>query len=90
MPQESEVNITNSGKVNGYNVDHGYWRSKHRFYVEGTGSLKAGRFKFSLRERYQYTYFMPDDVTTVPVTATKCREGSPVKPIPGTGRSLWR
>lgn len=62
MPQESEVNITNSGKVNGYNVDHGYWRSKHRFYVEGTGSLKAGRFKFSLRERYQYTYFMPDDV----------------------------
>lgn len=54
--QDSKVNYNNKGKVNGYNVDHGYWRNKHRAYFDVTGSLKAGRFKFSLRERYVYTH----------------------------------
>lgn len=52
---ESKVNYTKKGEVNGYNVDHGYWQSKHRAYFDATGSFKLGRFKFSLRERYQYT-----------------------------------
>lgn len=56
--QEAKVNYTNSGNINGYNVDHGYWRSKHRAYVDATGKLDVGRFSFSLRERYQYTHTM--------------------------------
>ena len=41
----------------GYNVDHSYWRNKDRFYVDLRGKLKAGRFTFALRERYQATIF---------------------------------
>jgi hypothetical protein len=33
-----------------------YWTPRHRFYVSLTGEANAGRFNFSLRERYQYTY----------------------------------
>ena len=33
-----------------------FWGSKHRVFLSATGSYKAGRFKFSLRERWQYTY----------------------------------
>lgn len=44
---------------NGYNLDTEYWRSKQRYFVDVTGKLKAGRFTFSLRERYQYTHIMP-------------------------------
>lgn len=33
-----------------------FWRSRHRFNVSLTGSVKLGRFKLSLRERWQYTY----------------------------------
>ena len=33
-----------------------YWGSRHRFTVSLTGSFDIGRFGFSLRERYQYTY----------------------------------
>ena len=60
--QEDKVNYTNKGKVNGYNVDHGHWRSKHRGFFDVTGSLKAGRLKFSLRERYVYTHSVKMDV----------------------------
>lgn len=42
--------------VRGWVRDEAYWRSKHRFYFDVTGKLKAGRFTFSLRERYQYTF----------------------------------
>lgn len=48
---------------NGYNVDHGFWRNKHRTKVEITGKADAGRFTFSLRERYQYTHYMPATIT---------------------------
>lgn len=41
------------------NVDAPYWASRHRATASLTGSVKWGRFKFSLRERYQYTYRMP-------------------------------
>jgi len=33
-----------------------YWGARHRFNVTLTGSLKLDRFKFQLRERWQYTY----------------------------------
>lgn len=42
----------------GYNVDHAFYRSKHRVFVEAVGKVKAGRFEFSLRERYQFTHYM--------------------------------
>lgn len=40
------------------NVDAPYWTARHRATASLTGSVKWGRFKFSLRERYQYTYRM--------------------------------
>ena len=43
--------------VNGYNVDHEFWRNKHRLYFDVTGKVAWGRFTFSLRERYLYTHY---------------------------------
>jgi hypothetical protein len=40
------------------NVDDAYWVARHRFTASLTGSVKWGRFKFSLRERYQFTHRM--------------------------------
>lgn len=34
----------------------GFWGTKHRFYLSVTGSYKVQNVKFSLRERWQYTY----------------------------------
>ena len=59
---ETKEKYNSKGNVNGYNVDHGYWRNKHRGFFDITGSLKAGRFKFSLRERYVYTHSVEADV----------------------------
>lgn len=33
-----------------------YWRPRHRVHVDLAGSLNAGRWKFTLRERWQYSY----------------------------------
>ena len=41
------------------NVDAAYWTARHRATASLTGSFKWNRFKFSLRERYQFTYRMP-------------------------------
>ena len=61
-PQESKVNYNKTGtRRNGYNVDHGFWRSKHRLYFNITGKIDAGWFTFSLRERYMYTHHMKAD-----------------------------
>lgn len=40
------------------NVDAPYWAARHRATASLTGSVKWGRFKFSLRERYQFTHRM--------------------------------
>ena len=41
-----------------------YWGTKHRFYFSATASYKYRNVKFSLRERWQYTYRLKvDDVT---------------------------
>ncbi len=44
--------------VNGYNLDEAFWRPKHRAYFDLTGKWRLGRFDLSLRERYQYTYYV--------------------------------
>lgn len=48
--------------VKGINVDDAFWRTKHRVFFDLTEKWKAGRFGFSLRERYQYTHFAPAEV----------------------------
>lgn len=40
------------------NVDAPYWYTRHRATASISGSVKWGRFKFSLRERYQFTHRM--------------------------------
>lgn len=58
--KETDQNGNDSiGAFNGVNVEHGYWRNKHRFYFDVTARAKAGRFTISLRERYQFTHTMP-------------------------------
>lgn len=51
------LNDEGQPEFNGLNVDHGHWRTKHRFLADVTGKLPVGRFTFSLRERYQYTHY---------------------------------
>ncbi len=46
-------------KFNGYNIDSDYWRPRQRYHFDVVGRLKWNRFTFSLRERYQYTHYMP-------------------------------
>ena len=40
------------------NIDAPYWYTRHRATASLSGSVKWGRFKFSLRERYQFTHRM--------------------------------
>ena len=49
--------ITGQPQLTGYNVDHGFWRNKHRAYFDVTGKVAWGRFTFSLRERYLFTHY---------------------------------
>ena len=44
--------------IEGYNVDHGYWRPRHRAYFDVQGKVDIGRFSISLRERYLYNYYV--------------------------------
>jgi hypothetical protein len=39
-----------------FNHEKKGWETRHRYYFYATGSLPAGRFKLSLRERFQSTY----------------------------------
>lgn len=64
-PREEKEHYSGKGKMNGYNIDDSYWRRKHRIYAEVTGKVSAGRFTFSLRERYQFTHFMADSTRRV-------------------------
>ena len=71
--QEAEAKLKDNGNLKGYNVDHGYWRSRHRFWVDLTGKVEVGRVTFSLRERYLYTL----------TPATTCRESKFREPATG-------
>ena len=57
---EGEIVLGKDGKpiIEGYNVDHGYWRPRHRAYFDVQGKVDVGRFSISLRERYLYNYYM--------------------------------
>lgn len=55
----NESNITLKNIVNGYqeyNEDEEYFLNKHRAYTSLSAQYEIGRFSFSLRERYQFTY----------------------------------
>lgn len=47
----------------GYNVSEQYLRSKRRSTLDLTARLPLGRFTLTLRERYQYTYFVQKTYT---------------------------
>ncbi|MBO4612954.1 MAG: DUF2490 domain-containing protein [Bacteroidaceae bacterium] len=48
---------------NGYNVDAANWAQRHRLMLDVTGTIRAKKLvRFSLRERYQYTYQPARDV----------------------------
>lgn len=57
---EGELVLDKAGNptIVGYNVDHGYWRPRHRAYFDVQGKLDVGRFSISLRERYLYNYYV--------------------------------
>ncbi len=57
---EGEIVLSKDGKpiIEGYNVDHGYWRPRHRAYFDVQGKVDVGRFSISLRERYLYNYYV--------------------------------
>lgn len=58
-PASVKNDYKKSGAFNGYNADESYWRNKHRLYIGLTGKWKVGRLSIALRERYQYTRFVP-------------------------------
>lgn len=45
-----------NGNLSGYNVDHGFWRTKHRFTFDISGKHTFGRLTVGLRERFQMTH----------------------------------
>lgn len=57
----------------------GFWAPRHRFMADVTGTLKAGLFSFSLRERLQLTHNADDDLNVYQSTrnalALKSRVG---------------
>ena len=57
---EGELVLDKAGNpiIVGYNVDHGFWRPRHRAYFDVQGKLDVGRFSISLRERYLYNYYV--------------------------------
>ena len=61
-PGETKAHFNSKGNWNGFNADHNFWRSKHRFYVDVTGKKDIGRVTLSLRERYQLTCFQTANV----------------------------
>ena len=51
---EEKITYHEDGTYNNWRPS--YWGLRHRFNVSLTGSLDVGRFKMSLRERWQFTY----------------------------------
>ena len=44
-----------------------YWETRHRFNINAEGEYNLGRFKFSLRERFQTTYRVLDSLSTADI-----------------------
>lgn len=51
---KEDISYNEDGSYNNWRPS--YWGLRHRFSVSATGSVGLGRFKLSLRERWQYTY----------------------------------
>lgn len=68
-PSESELNSSGKKQKN-YEA---YWYPRHRVHIGLTGQLKVDRWRFSLRERWVYTY-KPE--VTVNGTKTKLSSGA--------------
>jgi hypothetical protein len=43
-----------------HDVNDSFWENRHRYYLQLTGKVNAGRVKFSLRERFQSTFIDKD------------------------------
>lgn len=57
---EGNIEYDDQGRpeFNGLNVDHGFWRNKHRATFDISSKVKCGRFTLAVRERYQYTHYL--------------------------------
>lgn len=64
-----------------------YWGVRHRFNVSFTGSVDWGKFTFSLRERWQYSY-RPEKTAQLYETGTGAEAGE--KSYAGKGKNVWR
>lgn len=64
-----------------------YWGIRHRFNVSLTGSVNWGKFTFSLRERWQYSY-RPEKTAQLHESGTGAEAGEKV--YAGKGKSVWR
>lgn len=53
---EAKAKYKDNGNLSGYNVDHGFWRTKHRFTFDISGKHTFGRLTVGLRERFQMTH----------------------------------
>lgn len=51
---KEKITYNNDGSYNNWRPS--YWGVRHRFNISLTGRIDAGRWTFSLRERWQYTY----------------------------------
>jgi len=43
-----------------HDVNDNFWENRHRYYLYVTGKLDVGRIEFSLRERFQSSYYDQD------------------------------
>ena len=64
-----------------------YWSIRHRFNVQLTGSLSWGKFGFSLRERWQYSY-RPEKTAQRYETGTDAEVDEKV--YGAKGKNVWR
>lgn len=71
--EETKESYKSDGTFRGYNVDHDYWRSRHRANFDVAGKWNVGRFTFSVRERYQFTRYAS-------ASTTRDRYRNPINP----------
>jgi len=61
---------------NGYNIIDKYWKPKHRFSFDVTGTVKLWKWlRISVRERYQFTHYCEVDYTKTKYRYTTTTDG---------------
>ena len=85
-----ELTFNNSGDLKKWTPS--YWGVRHRLNVGLTGSVDWGRFSFSLRERWQYTYRpeAQDKKYAFTYDADDYLSGYTLESVKGKGKSLLR